>query len=66
MALVFLVYFSLLGVLGFVIWVNFIINLSSDGGEMADSIFQIFLTIATIYYGVMLVWTYSLYRNKTQ
>ncbi len=64
LAMIFLAYFFLLGLFGALTWVKFMGNLSRDGAEMVDSLFLFGLMIATGYYGLLTVWTFSLYEKQ--
>ncbi|MBK6979934.1 MAG: hypothetical protein IPH28_24910 [Cytophagaceae bacterium] len=49
----------------FATWYKFKKNLSEHGGEMADGIFGLLLIFATVYYLVITVWTYRVYKNPS-
>jgi len=61
-ASIFLIYFILLMIFIAATWFKVLYN---GSGEMADSIFLIFLVIATIYYFIFTNWTYVLFKKSS-
>lgn len=60
-AFVFLIYFILLILFIAATWFKF---LNNGGGEIADSIFLMFLAVVTIYYFIFTNWTYVLFKKS--
>jgi|SRR6185295_4254787 len=65
LTLTFLLYFFFLGVFGLWTWIKYTRDVSQNGGgEMADTIFLLGLIVATVYYGLITIWTFRLYRQR--
>lgn len=60
---IFLTYFGLLGLVILFTWVKFIYNVQTLGGEMGDTIFFFLFIPITIYYSIISLWSYRLYKN---
>jgi len=62
-ALTFIIYFLLIFIFIVSTLFKYNSNLRIFGGEMSDGILLIGLMIATIYYFILTVWTYRIYRS---
>jgi hypothetical protein len=61
---IFLIHFSLIGVLLLLTFIKFIINSQTHGGEMGDTIFLFILILVTFYYTTLTLWTYRIYKQS--